>query len=170
MHPPGCSRRPAGRGNQEDTHSGTTSRELGHHVGCIYPCWLHCILLAVLPPAGCTAQPVTHLARSVIYAACRLGGAAGLIGLAGVHSHADPAVTGVAQVTGAQVLTRSSVDAGGLWVAGPLETWVLGWGCKTGKLWRSRPLGRLHVSEPSDRWTHTGTRLRMGGTQVGTGS
>lgn len=135
-HSPGCSCRPVGHHNQEDTRSGTASREEGPSVTYTIPYshWLHRPLLAVLSPNGCTLQTITHLSRSIVDTESRLGGTATLIGLAGVHRHADPAITAVAQVTGTKVLTWPDVDAGGLGVAGSLKTGVLSWGGQTGKL------------------------------------
>lgn len=49
-----------------------------------------------------------------------------MIGLTGIHRHADPSVPAVAGITGTQVLVWTGVDTGGLGVTDPLEARVYG--------------------------------------------
>lgn len=78
-------------------------------------------------PDPVPALPVfPYLPWSVVDAAGRLGGAASLVGLTWIDSHADSSVPAVTFMTGAQVLVRPRVDTGGVDVTDLLQTRVYG--------------------------------------------
>lgn len=85
-------------------------------------------------PGGHAASPWSrswswsgsHRSGSIVDAALGRGGAASLVALTRVDGHAHASVSAVAMVTGARVLVRTRVDAGGVDVAHLLETRVDG--------------------------------------------